>query len=122
MNEEVNSKKLSTSTADYDESTHSASPSSQKAIVALLGLKPICHRAIDSLGGWVGIEQPVYYVSHALKDTKTPLSLGRKNVLSDCLLITEATSLLLGLRSASYDKVHVIKALLRLPILSDRMS
>ena len=58
-------------TADYDEPPYCASPNPQEAIIALPSHQPICHRSIDCPEDGGGIEQPVYYISRALKDTKT---------------------------------------------------
>ena len=69
-----------------------------------------------------GIEQPIYYINHALKDAKTRYPRAKKA----CLAIVYASQRLrhyfLAYEVWLMTKSHTIKVLLQQPILSDRIS
>ena len=69
-----------------------------------------------------GIEQPIYYISRALKDTETHYPRAERA----CLAIVYATQKLrhyfLAYEVWLMTKSHAIKALLQQPILSGRIS
>ena len=68
------------------------------------------------------IEQPVYYISHALKDTETRYPRAEKACLGIVYASQRVRHYCLAYEVWLMTKSHVIKTLLRQPILSGRIS
>ena len=58
-------------TVDYNEPTYGVGPSSQIAIIALVGLKSFAIGPLIAQEDGDDVEQLVYYVCRTLKDTET---------------------------------------------------
>ena len=69
-----------------------------------------------------GIEQPVYYISHALKDVETRYPRAKRACLAIVYASQRLRSYFLAYEMWLMTKSHAIKALLRQPILSSRIS
>ena len=68
------------------------------------------------------IEQPVYYISHALKDTETRYPRAEKACLGIMYASQRVRHYCLAYEVWLMTKSHLIKALLQQPILSGRIS
>ena len=114
---------LQKATADNDEPSHGAGSYSQKTAATLSGYQLIRHwRALIAQEDGGGTEQPIYYISRALKDAKTRYPRAKRA----CLAIVYASQRLrhyfLAYEVWLITKSHAIKALLQQPILSGRIS
>ena len=90
--------------ADNDEPPHGAGFYPQKTIVTLSGYQLIRHWRINRSGRRRGTEQPMYYISRALKDAETCYPRAkRERVPSHRVRFTEVASLFLGIRSMADD-------------------
>ena len=69
-----------------------------------------------------GIEQPIYYINRALKDTETHYPRAEKACLGIVYASQRVCHYYLAYEVWLMTKSHVIKALLRQPILSGRIS
>ena len=69
-----------------------------------------------------GIEQPVYYISRALKDAKTRYPRAKRTCLAIMYALQRLRHYFLAYEVWPMTKSHAIKALLRQPILSGRIS
>ena len=92
-------------TTNYDEPSHSASPSLPEAIVALPSLKPIYHRGFDSLRRWRRHWAANLLHKPLSEGRWDPLSHGRKCMLSNRLCVAKTTPLLLSLRGTFDDEI-----------------
>ena len=87
-------------TADYDEPPYCASLNPKKPLLLYLATNQCAIGAMIAQEDGDDIEQPVYYISHALKDTETRYPRAEKRY---CVYLAKSTPLLLGLRGVADD-------------------
>ena len=97
-------------------------PICKKALLLHLATNSYAIGALIAQEDGGGVEQPVYYISHALKDVETRFPRAERG----CLAIVYASQKLhcyfLAYEVWLMTKSHAIKALLRQLILSERIS
>ena len=113
---------LQKATADYDKPLHYASTIHEKPLLLYLATNQYAIGALIAQEGGDEIEQPVYYINHALKDTKARYPRTEKACLTIVYVSQRQSHYFLAYEVWLMTKSHAIKALLRQPILSGRIS
>ena len=114
---------LQKATANYDEPPYCASPNPQKAIIALPSHQLVCYRCIDRSRRWRWHWAASLLHQSCFKRYRNSLPKGKKGMPGYCVCCAKAIRhYFLAYEVWLMTKSHAIKALLRQPILSSRIS
>ena len=97
-------------------------PIHRKPLLLYLALSSFAIDALIAQEDEGGVKQPVYYISHALRETKTRYPKVKNECLGIVYVLQRLCHYFLSYEIHLMTKSHAIKALLRQPILSGRIS